>query len=893
MGSVTSDENIVVERDYTDIYSIKETAINKLGPKYFEGIDISGLNVGELGFVLEQIGNITEDSFNTASILIKESFPNKAVIPESIYSHAAIFQIDNTFANCAKCVFVMLLKQDEILSHGTKNGSKTIYCIDKNTVFTVEDIPFTLDYDIKIEAVKHQIAGDEYDYNFSAKYIFDMDNSISELNDPYLKIRKIPNGFLLVQLTAHQVERVELTDTIISNTKINYPLLEFEFDGNLAGFDVFYKSPTDSDYTQLEKRIKFSLPIKRKFCYYKLKNESTLQITFSTRDGYFQPEFNSEIKIVMYLTLGTKGNFESYSGSNIEIRLSSDRYEYNTKTTFAFKPVSDSAGGSEKMSDEALQALTVESYSNATELSNENDIMKYFYDYKYRYGNEMLVIKRRDDITERLFSSFLLMKNEDYIYPTNTLHLDITESEFDMKQDGYRFTLKPGHTFVYKEGSMDTMKLVPGVMSYHTDEVNKLLEENQFVYTNPFLISMSKNPSSIGLYQNIVNQTSILDYISSNDDSFVQFITSKITLTRGLSDESSYNLSLSIIPSSSMDEYITKLNTYEGNDVRVIAGFTDTNLSEVGYIELLPTAIDENDKTSVTFSATLETNDYITSNAKFPITNAVKIDIKSDYMYIPISDVLVNIYILYNDALTETNIFSRYFDGMEYFTVTNKYSTRGDLLTFISPLNMMRSKVIFSNIGTANEPTVNANISLLPVVKADIINNTESFNIFINRFTSNYRYMEKCLPILRNNTNLDIKFYNSYGKSKNYYIGDENELIDRVNISIKLKVTIVDGSDDVDLKKGLQVFIKEFIEKLNSDGSNDLYISNLIREIETRYSSVHHLKFLGINEYNTDYQTISVKATDLNNLTKEERRNYVPEILVVDKNSIFLSIVTN
>ena len=126
MASVTTtDEHIVVDRDYTDNFSVKETALQNLAKKYFGDEDISQLNAGVLGFTLEQIANLTEDSFNTMAILINEAFPNKAVIPEDIYSHAAIFQIDNTFTACSQCTFVMLLDQKEILQHAlTKNNKK-------------------------------------------------------------------------------------------------------------------------------------------------------------------------------------------------------------------------------------------------------------------------------------------------------------------------------------------------------------------------------------------------------------------------------------------------------------------------------------------------------------------------------------------------------------------------------------------------------------------------------------------------------------------------------------------------------------------------------------------------------------------------------------------------
>lgn len=894
MAGVTTDTDIVIDRDYSDIYSIKQTAMDKLGPKYFEDVSLSGLNVGELGFVLEQIGNITEDAFNTSAILINESFPNKAIIPESIYSHAANFQLDNTFTSCAKCSFVMLLQQSEILEHGVTIDNRTSFYIDKRTIFSVEDIPFTLDYDIRIDVLRKRLSGSETDYNFSAQYVIDMDNSISDINDPYLKIRKTPNGLVILQFTAHQVERSEIVDNIISNTKINYPVLDFEFSDCLAGFDIFYKSPSSKTYTQLEKRVKFSLPVKRPFCYYKLKNDNTVEITFSSRDGYFQPDFNSEIKIIMYTTKGKAGNFESYSGSNIEIQTNSETYEYNQSITMALKTVSDSQGGNERLSLEALQALTVESYSTANEISTENDIMTYFYNYKYRYGNEILVIKRRDDVTERLFSSFILLKNDDYIYPTNTLHLDITDTEFDSVENNNRYTLQPGHVFVYKDGSIDTLQLIPDVMAYETEKVKELMKENLFVYTNPFLISMTKSPNLVGLYKTIANQTSLLNFMSANSSSFVQFITSKTVLTRGLDSNDVYDLSLSIIPSSTLTDYIKNLNTYTDNDVRIVAGFVGNDSQEVAYMELYPTSIDPDDNTNVTFSTKIKTNDAITSNNQFPILNAYKVNTDMDYPHIPISDVTVNIYILYNDGnATEPNKFAEIFDGIGNYTITNVYSTKNDPLSFIEPMNMMRSTVTFSNIGTIDEPILNANISLLPMVKADIISDVVSFNTFIDRLTSNYNYLEECLPVLRNNTHLDLKFYNTYGKSNNYYIGDNEELVDRVNISISFKVSIIDGADENDVKTNLQTFIKETIENINSSGNNDLYISNLIRQIESNFATIHHLRFLGINDYNTDYQTISIKETDLNNLSKKERRNYVPEMLVVDRDDIKLSIVSN
>ena len=112
-------------------------------------------------------------------------------------------------------------------------------------------------------------------------------------------------------------------------------------------------------------------------------------------------------------------------------------------------------------------------------------------------------------------------------------------------------------------------------------------------------------------------------------------------------------------------------------------------------------------------------------------------------------------------------------------------------------------------------------------------------------------------------------------------------------MKIAFNVVVVDGTDDLTLRTNLKNFIKSFIEEVNSTGNNDLYISNLIKAIENNFAEVHHLKFLGINNYTTDYQTISSRTVDINNLTKEERRRYVPEILVIDPNDIILNIDVN
>ena len=98
------------------------------------------------------------------------------------------------------------------------------------------------------------------------------------------------------------------------------------------------------------------------------------------------------------------------------------------------------------------------------------------------------------------------------------------------------------------------------------------------------------------------------------------------------------------------------------------------------------------------------------------------------------------------------------------------------------------------------------------------------------------------------------------------------------------------GTDKIVAERELKNFIKNDIETINDDVSNNLYISNLIRKIENNFAYVDHLRFIRINDYNSEYQTVKNLSIDLENMSKEELRKYVPEILVCDLNKITLNI---
>jgi hypothetical protein len=331
------------------------------------------------------------------------------------------------------------------------------------------------------------------------------------------------------------------------------------------------------------------------------------------------------------------------------------------------------------------------------------------------------------------------------------------------------------------------------------------------------------------------------------------------------------------------------------NNLRVIATFA-VNGKESCFIELFPLNYTDADESTavelagpnITFVGHLFTDDMIIDDNRFRVLNTTvtTMNLTTEYAYIPTEDCIVTVYTLYKKE-GAVNKFADFESTLEGYEITDIYKTNSEPATFIKPMNLMRSTMTMSVDDTDD---CVFDIALVPLVKHTLLNNEDEFDTFLTTLVDQYNYLEESMDILRNNTGIDIKFYNTYGRSKNLFIGDDEELIDMVNISITFDVTAVYGTNTDVLLTNLKTFIKEYIEQINTAGRNHIYVSNLMREIENNFSEVHHLKFISINNYDSTYQSVFNKVVDINDLPKEERRDYVPEILVIEDDTINISM---
>lgn len=874
-----------MSKNYTSIYNIKDFLMTEVAPKYWDMTDVNHLNVGLLGYTTEIMSTMTDDVSNMVTNYMKEIFPNRAIIPESLYNYASLFQMEDLFAVPSQLDMIVFLLEDEIMKYGTVNDNQIEFTLDALTKILVENKQFMLDYDIKI--ICKNLRGQNV---YSAIYDMSTRNELSKVRNPFVKCKTFhieKRNYIGLFVTARQVDIRETEETIINNDKINMPVINIRYEDQLANFEVFYRSPGASDYTQLKKRLINSPPIKDEFCYYKFKNDNEIEISFTSKEFYFKPSFNSEILVKYYTTTGEEGNFEQYTGENIRVIPRSNKYYYNNNIISFAMVQSASINGKNKMTLDELRPLIVEKFSTVDSYTTENDLKLYFSGLRQKNVN-VSFIKKRDDVFERMFGAYMLItdKKGDCVH-TNTLLYSANTTDFDIEYEQTdRWILKPGHLFKYKDDSLDTVVLIPE-KTIKSEKISEL-EKEGFVFSNPFLMAISKRPGSVGYYVNSCNSSHPLDYSYLNMETSLQFICNNIYVKRNsLLGEDDYTITVRLMPSS----LFNKDSSIVDNTIKVIGVIKDNNndscyinFSYIGFI---------NEGSFFEFVGKIKTDDYITNTNKMRA-----IDVKSmkngENMVKTIPMNKCNMSILVFTKVDGEDHMEHQYEHLESFSefnLSNIFSLddEDNRIDFITPISIIRSRLKF--LPGETKENFSLNIASTPFVRASYLNKEDSIFYLLDSIRTQYHNLSTIKDLITNNYSIDLKFYNTYGRSRTFTIGEEKELLNELNIKLKLYLSPTPGADSMTLIDDVKITIKNYIETLNETGTNGVYISNLIQVLENQHPEIRYLKFEKINEYPTTVQVIeSVPINDVF-YSPEQKRDFVPEYMNISLDDITINII--
>lgn len=904
----------VLVTNYTSNFDIKEFIQEVLIPKAFPNIPMNKLNLGFTGVTSEMISQAIEDAHATASLMLNESFITRAVLPNSIYSEASLFNLGYTFATPSRCNFALQLWLEDIIKFSTKvrNTNTARYRLDRNTKLVLGDNSYKLDYDIIID---HQFIDGKRVFN--VYYDMSETNSMSNITNKYVKHQTTSIGWLVLFIELNEFDRKVETNTISDNLVTTNSDIRLKWTRQIAGIDLVYVTP-QGERLPMKLKTQYTTEEVDPFAWYRFYNDNTILLSFTNNKGYFAPAFNSKIESTIYTCRGKAANFDSYDRkAGVPVQKTGEKYAYNANTRMVALCYGGSVGGLDKGDIELLRTDVVLAHNTANVLITDHDLQLYFDRYAKRYDTKAEFFKRRDDPSGTLFSQFVAITNNTYVYPTNTLTIDVKQNQFDFinnDSDGINqeFIIKPGHLWEYDDSDgeivRDRVRMVQGPdgLAMITDEaIPSITAERPFMFVNPFFIKIHRDPTISVNYNYLINHTSWPDDIPINTECFYQFQLATFSVERSISKRynNKYRLQVICVPVVTTDKtmnYIEGIGDdfpIENNNLRLVLITRSSIDGETGYIEMKPVEIRNGG--SILFETYISVYDNIRSDMMLEVniddTPGIKSLISSGpragKIFLDSAETSFHFACMMKDFAGKltTNLFGN--EDFKGYVMANRFANAHRDLTLYKPMTMMRSVITFAG----ENDNYNVRASLIPFLKYDIPLDDEKMSYFIRAFDEQYAAMEPVLSKLQGNSYLDFKLFNTYGRSSNYYIGPKDGddvlwnsdiLLDNVYVKIKFRMAVYDRSMYTQTVESVVNEIKSFFESLNNGDLVDVHVSDLIHIIKDNQPNVHYIRFLGFNNYDANKQSIFVKFRDISELKEDQLQPHVPEMIRVDSNSI-------
>lgn len=876
-----------MDRDYSSIYTTKDF-FQKVIPLYFNKDELSLSTVGALGMFLDINSTITEDMINIAARYINEQMPGQAELPDFIYANAANYGITSVFGSPAKMSMLLMIKENDILNNGKNVNGHKEFTLDSDMTILVDDLYFSIPYDIKIRSTEFN-----GEYNHMAFYDISYNNEIVSENVPFIKTMKtLVNGdiWLVLRVNVYQYIRRKYTEPITTNNKLNIPFIDLEFSNQLCNFEAFYTAAGSNTMVQLEKRADKEIATTKPFIYYRMSGDNSIRFSFANDDRYFLPDYNSSVTIYLYGTNGSNGNFPlSKNGIDVSIKADTENEDiaYNRNIFPQGLSQGNSTGGTDQLTLDKVKLLTAEKQVTVNSYTTDNDLNMYFNNFAAIYEHNAIFVKQRDDYAGREYGCFTRISDNTDIFPTNTLDIRLTPDDVDESHISLRqYIVKPGAVFNYE--SINNNEVV--VRKYDNTE-----EDIEYVLA-PLMVITSK-PNKVNYYMTSVNKDIEVNYTYFNLDSLFNFVVNSCKVSRdAIHGEDKYNIELNLARVDGVfDELQTdefSLRSSNGNiDPSKLEVLIIFNTSVGDYVRMRYDGmgmVDDGKDYIYKFTATIGTTDMI-DDGRILLTDLLTRDENEpDERMIDMTDPGISFAVFYNyDDIDSTHEYED-ISIVKNHMLCNIYTPNDGEFYFAYPLDLIRSHVIFEDLPTSNG--FGFYIKQVPLFGKKFLLEEDNMTTVLDDITYEHDFLSTVVKSLHGLFTINMKFYNTYGRSRSFYIGygTNHEVINHVNCKIHIGIKFYDGIIIEDYLLPIKTFIKSFFEDLNklSSGTNQAYVSVLEQKLHNNFSDqIRYTIFYSINDYDSKYQVIeTVEDMDDSSLI-----NFVPEYLTLRVSDIIIT----
>jgi hypothetical protein len=649
----TDNQNILS----TDIYEISEF-LDQIRHDNITDLDSTSSMIGIFGYMNEMFSQSMQNSLVVISESVNETIPTRAKFTKNIINHAMNIGVTDINATPAVMTMMIYLPISFIESNFTKVDSVTgraEFVLSKECPINVGGHEFHLDYDIIFTRVKNK-SSEKEKYVYTAMYdLFKngttdikRNNPVSDITNPYITtlmqctLDRV--DYLAFSARLHQVTLTTIEKNILTASAIENKTVTFEFEDQLASFNI--------DVIENDKVIHltpiyyglldYTIP-DGSWCNYTYINENTIRIMFSP-DSYV-PSMNAVVKINIQTSEGAGGNF-TYNNS-FKTNLKSETYNnYNGMYAYVYPLLNGvSSNGKDKKTINDIRKIIPREASSRGAVINTTDLNNFF----NTINNDECKLyfkKKKDNQFERMYYTYMLMRKNGNVYPTNTLNIKVRQDDFKGFAGNNNLVIEPGtKLYYYDHGSdikNDFATIIPPESTGETDDgqSNTIVNADGntvriFEYTTPFLISIDDDLLSSYLLT-VMNENKTFAFNSVNTSSDLQFIatngnwkrkykndngvydnkyTLDITMTQNITSVN-YNLAKSIKNENGeivIDKTKTKVKMF------MVLYSDETQTNPYRYIEA---ELIDYDNTSLlyTFRFTIGTDDLMDLNNRINIT---------------------------------------------------------------------------------------------------------------------------------------------------------------------------------------------------------------------------------------------------------------------------------
>lgn len=551
------------------IYEIQDSFLQMASNQNYFNIDgMSTMKTGLFGYITNVAAMIARNSVFQKELYFNELFLNTANIPKSIYNYAKRYEVEIEQAIPARTSFLLSMKRQDIIDNsfeynpsvdatlrsryeeqypvlarsreaGIITDTATIFVIDEKNNFTLDTFNFKLARSIIVNVTKNVVNGE---YSITAQYALlpgVEEFPLEPVSSPYIKTwiqndaTNTARVYMLVDVW--QMEKKTITFPIFSENVADTIMFDVDYSDQLAFFRVRYNRKNVDEipvgiYSYLDESYDPGEGVTG-FCYHTFPDENKLRIFFANS---FKPEFNSEIEIETYTTLGSVANLPKY---NNEILFRFEEAEL-TRIQVAVLATSNTAGGTDRPTLKELKQKIINRIVYRNQLIDEIDLNNYFdivSSSRSVNSSSINFVRKRDDILRREFLAFLLLRDSlGQIIPTNTCTLSLIEADID---EDDRLVILPNRIVVY-EKTAEIFRLATTAETDTAEHIADLVDDSDYIlYVLPFLAvaDTSSGPLLVYYYLTTVNTSELMDFSNPNVSLTKELLISKIEAKRDIS----------------------------------------------------------------------------------------------------------------------------------------------------------------------------------------------------------------------------------------------------------------------------------------------------------------------------------------------------------------------